>query len=170
MGVPHTPEHRREPQGLSRLWIRSALAPPSWSSRWALGAAGVAVVAAVEALVRPNPALGSALAAVAVVVGLTRGRGEAVLDLLVPAYADVSMLDLAIPGYERRIGVRVAGPRRDQAEEWLRRRPPIQPHLPGAQRAIATGVPTLVEELDDELLREIAADEADLAELRRTRA
>src|SRR5215210_3301608 len=78
MGVPHTPEHRREPQGLSRLWIRSALAPPSWSSRWALGAAGIAVVAAVEALVGPNPALGSALAAVAVVVGLTGGRGDAI--------------------------------------------------------------------------------------------
>jgi serine phosphatase RsbU (regulator of sigma subunit)/PAS domain-containing protein len=247
MGHPHPRERRRESQGLSRLWIRSALAPRSWSSRWALGAAGIAVVAAVEALVGPNPALGSALAAVAVVVGLTGGRGdaiavalacvvaavvsgvwdgweatwtvtlvtvaassiaavlasllrataittarqlellhglarlatgtrtvreiaEAVLDLLVPAYADVSMLDLAIPGYERRIGVRVAGPRRDLAEEWLRRRPPIHPHLPGAQRAIATGIPALVEELDDELLQEIAADEADLAELRRTGA
>jgi serine phosphatase RsbU (regulator of sigma subunit)/PAS domain-containing protein len=247
MGRPHTPPHLGQPQGLSRLWIRSALAPATWSSRWALGAAGIAVIAGVEAIVGPNPALGSALAVVALVVGLWGGRGdaiavalaciaaaaisgeldgwdaawtvtvvvvaassiaavlvsllrataittarqlellqglarlatrtrtvreiaEAVLEILVPAYADVSMLDLAIPGYERRIGVRVAGPHRGRAEDWLRRRPPIQPHLPGAQRAIATGEPTLVEELEDELLQEIAADEADLAELRRTGA
>ena len=46
----------------------------------------------------------------------------------------------------------------------------VAPTVPGAQRAIATGEPQLVEELGDDLLRAIAADDPDLAELRPMRA
>jgi serine phosphatase RsbU (regulator of sigma subunit)/PAS domain-containing protein len=247
MGRQDTTSSLAQPQGISRLWIRSALAPRAWTPLCAGGLAAIAVVAGVDASLGDRVVLAGALAVVALAVGLLGGRGdalvtaaaavaiavvsgvwnewgvawsvsavvvgassvaavlvallratatttarelallhalarlastsrdvqeiaEAVLDLLVPAYADISMLDLAIPGYERRIGVRVAGPDRVRAEEWLRSRPPVQPPFPGAQQAIATGRPALVEELDDAMLEEVAADEADLAELRRAGA
>jgi serine phosphatase RsbU (regulator of sigma subunit)/PAS domain-containing protein len=231
------------PNPVQRLWIRSALAPPAWTRWLALGVAGIVAVLVAEVVLGEHAALGSALAVVAIAVGLWGGRGdaitvavaciaaaalsglfgtwdapwtltvvvvaaasvaavlvallratavttarqlallrdlarlaggdrgvpeivEALLDLIVPAYADISIIDLAIPGYERRAGVRVAGPERSRAEAWLRRRPPVDPELPGAQRAIVTGEPGIVQ-VDDEMLQRIAADATDLAELRR---
>jgi serine phosphatase RsbU (regulator of sigma subunit)/PAS domain-containing protein len=88
------------------------------------------------------------------------------LDLLVPAYADAAMLDLAIQDYDRRVAARVAGPHGSAAEEWLRGRPPVGPSLPGTQQVIATGRPALVEEVDAALLARLASDEADLVRLR----
>jgi serine phosphatase RsbU (regulator of sigma subunit)/PAS domain-containing protein len=88
------------------------------------------------------------------------------LEILVPAYADAAMLDLAIQDLDRRVGVRVAPPLGRDAERWLRERPPVHPRLPGTPRVIATGQPALVEEVDDAMLRELASDEADLQKLR----
>ena len=51
-------------------------------------------------------------------------------------------------------------------ERWLRGRPPVDPSLPGTQQVIATGRPAFVEEVRDEMLRELATDDADLAQLR----
>jgi serine phosphatase RsbU (regulator of sigma subunit)/PAS domain-containing protein len=104
--------------------------------------------------------------------GLTGGSrsvvelSEALLDLLVPAYADVATLDLSVQDLDRRVGARVAGPGAAVTERWLRGRPPVDPSLPGTQQVIATGRPAFVEEVRDEMLRELATDEADLALLR----
>ena len=108
--------------------------------------------------------------------GLTGGPrsvvelAEALLDLLVPAYADVATLDLSIQDLDRRVGARVAGPGAAATERWLRGRPPVDPSLPGTQQVIATGRPAFVEEVRDEMLRELATDEADLAAAARARA
>jgi len=94
---------------------------------------------------------------------------DTLLDILVPNFADAAALDLAVHGYAGRFGVRVATPDAPRVEEWLRGRPPVDVELPGAQRAIVTGRPWLVEDVDDDLLRTIAVDDADLARLRSLR-
>ena len=67
------------------------------------------------------------------------------------------MLDLAIQDHDRRVGVRVAGPRRGGRRgggcAGARRSTRA---CPATQRVIATGQPAFVEEVRDELLREIA--------------
>jgi PAS domain S-box-containing protein len=104
--------------------------------------------------------------------GLTGGSrsvvelAESLLDLLVPAYADVATLDLAVQDLDRRVGARVAGPGAAATERWLRGRPPVDPSLPGSQQVISTGKLAFVEEVRDEMLRELAVDDADLARLR----
>jgi serine phosphatase RsbU (regulator of sigma subunit)/PAS domain-containing protein len=223
--------------------VRSALAPRAWSRWLAAGVAGIAAIAVAELAFGAHPALGSAFAVVALLVGLLGGRGdtiavaagcvavaaisgfaegwdapwtvtmvvvgassacavlvsllratavttsrqlellrrlaghsnssrdvqslsEALVELLVPDYADAAMLDLAIQDQERRVAVRVAGPDAADVEPWLARRPPVDASLPGAQRAIATAEPLLVEDVDDELMAAIAADGDDLEALR----
>jgi serine phosphatase RsbU (regulator of sigma subunit)/PAS domain-containing protein len=232
-----------QPPGASRLWVRSALAPPPWSRWWVAGLAGIAAIAIAEAAVGAHQALGSAFAVVALVVGLAGGRGdaiavaaaclvaaalsglgsmwdaawtitlvvvaaasvtavlasllratavttsrqldllrelavmadsslsvpalsEALLERLVPACADVAMLDLAVQDFDRRVAVRVAGPEGGRAEAWLRARPPVDASLPGAQRSIRTGQPLLVEEVDEVMLRAVARDAEDLERVR----
>jgi serine phosphatase RsbU (regulator of sigma subunit)/PAS domain-containing protein len=92
---------------------------------------------------------------------------EALLGLLVPLFADAALLDLAVEGHERRVGVRVAGPSGREAEEWLRHRRPADAGVPGPGQAIATGEAGLLEEFGEDFLRRIAADDEDLDHLRR---
>jgi serine phosphatase RsbU (regulator of sigma subunit)/PAS domain-containing protein len=227
--------------------VRSALAQPAWSRWLVVGLLGIAVIVGVDIVGGSRVALGSALAVIALAVGLAGGRGdaiavasgcvgaaalsglwgewgaawtvtlvvvaassisailvsllratavttgrqlellrelaglgnsagdvqgvsEALLELLVPRYADAAMLDLAVQDHDRRVAVRVAGPDGRETAEWLRRRAPVDLRLPAAQRAIATGQSWLVAEIDDELLREIATDDDDLRRLRAMRA
>jgi PAS domain S-box-containing protein len=104
--------------------------------------------------------------------GLTGGSrsvvelAEALLDVLVPAYADVATLDLAVQDLDRRVGARASGPEAEAIERWLRGRPPVDPSLPGTQQVISTGRLAFVEEVRDEMLREVSSDEADLERLR----
>jgi serine phosphatase RsbU (regulator of sigma subunit)/PAS domain-containing protein len=235
--------HPTPPHGAARLWIRSALAPAPWSRWWLAGVAGIAAIAVAEIAFGAHPAVGSAFAVVALLVGLAGGRGdtiavavgcvaamalsglwsawdagwtitlivvaassvsavlvsllravavttgrqlelldrlgthvnssrgvselaESLLDLLVPAYADAAMLDLSVQDYDRRVAARVAGPQGRAAEAWLRARPPVEPALPGSRRAITTGRPSLVDPVDDELLRRLSSGDEDLERLR----
>ncbi len=110
------------------------------------------------------------LAAVAGVADGTLLLGETVhqlLDLLVPAFADLVTLDAISPGGEiRRLGVRMRPPRDPRVEgAMLRRR--LIPDAPfGVTHAIATAVSQLVTPVTDDQLRQIAADEADFELLR----
>ncbi|MEA2180186.1 MAG: hypothetical protein QOG77_3483, partial [Solirubrobacteraceae bacterium] len=148
----------------------------SWDAPWTitlLVVAASSIAAVLVALLRAAAVTTSRqlellrrLAGLANNSGSVESLANALLDLLVPGYADVAMLDLAIQDHDRRVGVRVAGPHGREAEEWLRARRPVDVSQPGAERAIVTGQPWLVADVDDELLRAIATDDADLAQLR----
>src|SRR4030095_8861075 len=68
-----------ELQGVRRLWVRSVLARRPWSAWLAGGLVGVAVVLAFDIASGSHVALGSALAIVALVVGLGGRRGDAIV-------------------------------------------------------------------------------------------
>lgn len=71
-----------ESPGRERLWTRSVLAPSPWSE-WLLGGlAGVAAVAAADLAVGSQQAFASALAVVALIVGLGGRRGDTVVTAI----------------------------------------------------------------------------------------
>jgi serine phosphatase RsbU (regulator of sigma subunit)/PAS domain-containing protein len=72
------PLHSTSPRGAATLWIRSALAPPPWSRWWMAGVAGIAAIAVAEIAFGAHPAVGSAFAVVALLVGLVGGRGDTI--------------------------------------------------------------------------------------------
>src|SRR4051794_37759957 len=100
---------------------------------WGLRYVVVLVVVAASSAVAVVVAIGRAQAdATARQLGLLRallalGRGAAdvrtlvdrVLDLLVPALADLAWMDLRLEGEPRRLGARGAGPQREDAERAL---------------------------------------------------
>lgn len=91
-----------------------------------------------------------------------------VLDLLVPAYADVGLLDaLGDEGELRRLAARVDGERGEEAEPvFLRRLHTGADAEIGSDRAAAKGQAQLVPQVSDEQLRQVAADEHDFEVLR----
>jgi serine phosphatase RsbU (regulator of sigma subunit)/PAS domain-containing protein len=148
-----------------------------WSAPWTLTlvvVAAASVSAVLFALLRATATTTSRqLALLRRLAGLTHSAldveplaGE-LLDLVVPRFADVAMLDLAVRDHDRRVAVRVSGAAAPGTEAWLRGRPPTAAELPGAQRAIVSGEPALVETVDDDLLRSLATDDDDLERLRR---
>jgi GAF domain-containing protein len=76
MARPGQPD---ELQDVRRLWIRSVLARRPWSAWLPGGLAGVAVVLAFDLAAGSHVALASALAIVALVVGLGGRRGDAIV-------------------------------------------------------------------------------------------
>ena len=82
-------------------------------------------------------------------------------ELLVPAVADVCIVDAVSGGEVRRLAVRAADPRGEEIQAMLAARPPLQPddrRLPQQ--------PFLAERVDEDLLRRLAADEQELERLR----
>ncbi len=110
------------------------------------------------------------MAAVAEVADGTQLLGETVqrlLDVIVPAFADVATLDVgSASGEIRRLGARVERPHSDElAQALLARHQSGDPGV-GVLRTITTGESQLVSPVTDEGLRAIATNEADLAMLR----
>jgi PAS domain S-box-containing protein len=83
-------------------------------------------------------------------------------DLLVPAFADVAVVDFVQQGEVKRLGVRVAGPRAEEFERWLFARPPAESAVDISSRhTVAAGGVQLVEHLNAQDVRRYAHDEAD---------
>jgi PAS domain S-box-containing protein len=92
---------------------------------------------------------------------------ERVLETLVPTLADICILDTVGPeGAIARKAVRAHGASR-RLEPDLAALAPTGPRAPGATRAVLTGKPVLVENLDERILAAAAADESELALMRR---
>jgi PAS domain S-box-containing protein len=99
-----------------------------------------------------------------VLLGETVAR---LLEYVVPSFADVATLDtISHEGVFRRIGSRVEGPGREELEKGLLRRRPVPEAPVGLPAALASGEAQLIERVNDEHLRAIAADEADFELLR----
>ena len=89
------------------------------------------------------------------------------LEFVVPGFADVATLDTISPSGElRRIGSRVEGPGRDDLERALARRRPVPDAPIGLPRALASAQSQLIEQVTDDDLRAIAADDEDFDLLR----
>jgi PAS domain S-box-containing protein len=86
---------------------------------------------------------------------------DALNDLVVPRVADVCIVDAVSGGEIRRLAVRAAGPDGAKAEAVLAERAPLEPDDPRLP-----GQPLLAEQLGDDLLRRLADDEHELADLR----
>jgi serine phosphatase RsbU (regulator of sigma subunit)/ketosteroid isomerase-like protein len=90
----------------------------------------------------------------------------AIAAILVPEVGDFCTIDLIEEGRVRRAVARVSGPDAEANQTRLAARPPV---LQGQMASTATRErvePRFFEYVDDEALREVAADEADLAFLR----
>lgn len=82
-------------------------------------------------------------------------------ELLVPAIADICIVDAVSAGEMRRLAVRAAGPQGDELAASFAARSPLEaddPRLPQQ--------PFLAERVEDGLLRSLAADDDELARLR----
>jgi len=90
------------------------------------------------------------------------------LELVVPAFADIATLDSISPdGQLRRIGSRVEAPRRrEELEAALLRRRPLPDAPVGLPRAIVSAESQLLPSVTDEQLRMIASGDADFELLR----
>jgi PAS domain S-box-containing protein len=104
--------------------------------------------------------LGDASATVEAVVERLRG-------LLVPELADICVIDVDRDGETERLAVAVAGPRGAEVEAELWRRGGA-PDRPGSDAATAMrrGRPYLIKHATDDMVRDAAADESELAFLR----
>ena len=83
-----------------------------------------------------------------------------------PTFADVAILDVVHENGLRRLAVKASGPEADDREARLRRRSPTGPAHPGSGSVVASRTPQLLTEVPDEMLRQAAHDEEDLALLR----
>lgn len=110
------------------------------------------------------------LAAVGDVADGTQLLGETVqrlLDVIVPAFADVATLDaVSVTGEMRRLGARVDGPGRAQFEAALLARHQTGDTGVGVLKTVATGQSQLLAPIPDAALRAIATDDADYEMLR----
>jgi serine phosphatase RsbU (regulator of sigma subunit)/ketosteroid isomerase-like protein len=91
---------------------------------------------------------------------------EAIAAILVPEVGDFCTIDLIEEGRVRRAVARVSGPDAEAGQEGLAARPPV---LQGQMASTATRErvePRFFEYVDDEALREVAADEEDFEFLR----
>ena len=90
------------------------------------------------------------------------------LELVVPAFADIATLDSISPDGElRRIGSRVDAPRRrEELEAALLRRSPLPDAPVGLPRAIVSAESQLLPSVTDEQLRMIASSDEDFELLR----
>jgi PAS domain S-box-containing protein len=92
---------------------------------------------------------------------------ERLLEIVVPAFADVATLD-AVSGPEevQRLGARVRGPRRTELELALLREQRSANRSAGVARAIATGRSELISRWSDDLMHAVAASAENLELLR----
>jgi PAS domain S-box-containing protein len=105
------------------------------------------------------------LAAVGEVADGTRLLGETVqrlLDIIVPAFADVATLDvISLTGEMRRLGARVEGPGGPEREQALLRRHQSGDTSVGVLKTVADGQSQLLVPVPDEALRAISTGEED---------
>ena len=104
------------------------------------------------------------LSAAAEIADGTRSLQDTVLafnDLVVPRVADICIVDAVSGGEMRRLAVRAAGPGGAAAEAVLGRRAPLEPDDPRLPAQ-----PFHAGRVGEELLRRLAADEQELADLR----
>lgn len=110
------------------------------------------------------------LAAVAEIADGTvslEGTLDRVLEIVVPAFADLATLDAISQGGEaQRLGARVADPRRAELEQALLRRRHVADAPVGIARAIASRNSHLLAPVTDEHLRALASSEDDFELLR----
>jgi PAS domain S-box-containing protein len=92
---------------------------------------------------------------------------ERLLDIVVPAFADVATLD-AVSGPEEveRLGARVRGPRRAELELALLREQRSANRTAGVARAIATGKSELISRWSEDLMQAVSAGPENLRLLR----
>lgn len=99
-----------------------------------------------------------------------RSTVERLLDLVVPAFADVALLDaVGSDGGLRRLGVRAQAPNRTELEAALMRRTIMADAPVGVAQAVATSRSSLLSPVTDDDLRGIASSEEDLELLRSLR-
>ncbi len=90
-----------------------------------------------------------------------------VCDVLVPALADVCMVDAVRIGVPQRLGARVSGTRSGESEGFLMRRGPEPVSAEVSFTAqVSDGKPVLLRRIDDDMFVRWAHDEEDLAALR----
>jgi serine phosphatase RsbU (regulator of sigma subunit)/anti-sigma regulatory factor (Ser/Thr protein kinase)/PAS domain-containing protein len=94
---------------------------------------------------------------------------DMVCALLVPAFADLCMVDVVQRGGLRRLAVKGWGAGAAEREGQLRARGPTSPDTAGSGHVVATGEPQLIAPVTDELIRAGAYDERDVAMLRSLR-
>jgi PAS domain S-box-containing protein len=87
---------------------------------------------------------------------------ERLLGIVVPAFADLAMLDAVSPGSElRRLGARAAGPRSEEVERALLRRRRIPDATFGMAKAVGGGESHIIT-ASEEHMRALASSDADL--------
>jgi GAF domain-containing protein len=86
-------------------------------------------------------------------------------ELIVPWFADVSVLDVLRDGRLRRLAVKAAGPDAAAHETWLRAREPSASDLPAAGETVASGRARLLHPATDAILRAGAREDSDLERL-----
>lgn len=92
---------------------------------------------------------------------------QRLLEIVVPAFADLALLDAMGPGGGlRRLGVRVEAANRAELEEAVLRRRRVNDAPVGVAHAVARGVSQLLSPITDEHLRLIASTDDDLERLR----
>ncbi|MDQ3724072.1 MAG: GAF domain-containing protein, partial [Actinomycetota bacterium] len=104
------------------------------------------------------------LAAIAEIADGTRDLDATVAslnELLVPAVADICIVDAVGAGEIQRLAVRAAGPRGDEIAATFASRAPLQPEDPRIPQQ-----PFLAERVEDDLLRRLADGDDELARLR----
>src|SRR5438105_4783578 len=92
---------------------------------------------------------------------------ERLLEIVVPAFADLAMLDAVSPGSElRRLGARATGPASEEVELALLRRRRIPDASFGMAKAVSTGGGHIVAPVSDEHLTALASSDEDFELLR----
>jgi serine phosphatase RsbU (regulator of sigma subunit)/PAS domain-containing protein len=92
--------------------------------------------------------------------------GERLCELIVPAFADLAIVDVVGDGRLRRLAVKASGPDAAGREGALASRPPSCAEQPGSGSGVEHARPQLLAPATDEMLRAGAHDDADLAFLR----
>lgn len=91
---------------------------------------------------------------------------DAIGGILVPELCDVCAIDLIEDNQVRRATVRVSGPNAEENQARLAARPPAQQTLMASEAGQSRVEPRLLEHVDEEVLRDAAADEEDFEFLR----
>ncbi len=95
---------------------------------------------------------------------------ERLLEIVVPEFADLALLDgLGGDGGLRRLGVRIEAPNRDELEAAVLRRNIVADAPVGAARAVATSASNVLSPVTEADLRRIASSDDDLELLRSLR-
>ncbi|HEV2728076.1 MAG TPA: hypothetical protein VGV34_07255, partial [Solirubrobacterales bacterium] len=91
---------------------------------------------------------------------------NAITEILVPELCDVCAIDLVEGPAFRRVAVRVSGPDAAETEAKLAARPPALQAQMASEAGDGRVEPRLFEHVDEEVLRDAAADEEDFRFLR----